>query len=189
MTADSITCQPMLDFEPTTLHSARLLLRPLRASDAGPLSLYASDERVATMTTSIPHPYPPGAADAYIAASLSGRSPEIIWAMDATPDNGAELIGVVAVKRAKAELGYWVGPPFWGTGYASEAATRVCEHLMTDHKLDRLNASVFFDNPASRSVLQHCGFRQTGDAWQYSVARQMEVPAVTFELTKLPAAA
>lgn len=189
MTADPITHQPRLDFAPTALRSDRLLLRPLRASDAGPLALYVGDKRVAGMTTSIPHPYPPGAADAYIAANLSGRSPEIAWALDATPDDGAELIGVIALKRKGADLGYWVGPPFWGTGYASEAAARVCQHLLAERGLDRLTASVFFDNPASRAVLERCGFRKTGDTWQYSVARQMEVPAVTFEMTELPNAA
>ncbi len=56
-----------------TIRTERLVLRPLRASDAGPITLHASDERVARMTAAIPHPYPPGAADAFIEGTLSGR--------------------------------------------------------------------------------------------------------------------
>ncbi|MEM6906013.1 MAG: GNAT family N-acetyltransferase, partial [Pseudomonadota bacterium] len=55
------------------LRTARLVLRPLRPSDAGPMTLYCGDERLARMTASIPHPYPPGAASAYIDAVTHGR--------------------------------------------------------------------------------------------------------------------
>lgn len=177
MTEDIIQDQDAGD-----LNGARVRLRRPRISDTGPLALYAGDRRVASMTTSIPHPYPPGAAESWVTAILTGRSPETVWIIDATPDDGAELVGVISLKREKAELGYWVGPPFWGTGYASEAAELVCRHLL-DTGLDRVFASVFFDNPGSQRVLARTGFRQTGETWLYSVARQVEVPALVYELT------
>ena len=119
-----MTAETLARIEAGEIRGERLLLRPPRMSDSGPLSLYAGDERVAKMTAMIPHPYPPGAAEAFIAAATSGRSPEAIWVIDATPDDGAEMVGVIGVKHGHAELGYWIGPPFWGTGYASEAAPR-----------------------------------------------------------------
>ena len=167
-------------YEP--LNGSRVRLRPPQLADTGPLALYAGDRRVASMTTSIPHPYPPGAAEAWVSATLTGKSPEIAWAIDASPDGGAELVGVISIKRATGELGYWVGPPYWGTGYASEAAGLVCRHLLSN-RIDRIGASVFFDNSRSERVLRRTGFRQTGDTWLYSVARGDEVPALTFELT------
>ena len=172
-----------LDIEHRELSGDRLCLRLPRISDAGPLALYAGDERVAAMTTSIPHPYPPGAAEGFIDVVLNGRSPEVVWAIDATPDGGEELIGLISVKRAAVELGYWVGPPFWGTGYASEAAAMVCRYLLEECGTGRISATVFFDNPASQRVLTRAGFRHSGETWVYSIARQMEVPARTFELT------
>lgn len=183
-----MTTEPIAIPETTELRGARILLRRPRMSDTGPLGLYAGDQRVASMTTSIPHPYPPGAAEAFVTAVLAGRSPEIVWAIDATPDGGAELVGLIGVKRASADLGYWVGPPFWGTGYATEAALLVCRHLLTAG-VERITASAFFDNPASCRVLAHVGFRPTGDAWAYSVARQMEVPTRCHALTAADLAA
>ncbi|MEM6422901.1 MAG: GNAT family N-acetyltransferase, partial [Pseudomonadota bacterium] len=103
-----------------TLTTARLVLRPLRPSDAGPMTLFASDPRVARMTSSIPHPYPPGAAEAYIARRSESGS-EQAWAIDATPGGGADFVGVIGFKPEAVEVGYWVGPPYWNAGFVSEA--------------------------------------------------------------------
>jgi len=154
-----------------TITTARLVLRPLRASDAGPISLHASDERVARMTTSIPHPYPPGAADAFIEGTLSGRRGEEVWAIDATPLGGEELIGVIGYKPEPGELGYWVGPPYWGVGYATEAVLALVANLMAAPGLERIRATVFADNAASEAVLLKAGFREIGQASGFSVAR------------------
>ena len=154
-----------------TIETERLVLRPLRLSDAGPITLHASDERVAWMTTSIPHPYPPGAAQAYIEGSLTGRLTEEAWAIDATPSDGEELIGVVAYKPEQGELGYWVGPPAWNVGYATEAVRALVAHLFAARGLERIDATVFADNAASAAVLAKTGFREIGQSSGFSVAR------------------
>ena len=164
------------------LETERLLLRQPRPSDAGAMTLYAGDKRVSGMTTSIPHPYSQQMADAFIEQILAGNHREDVWAMDATPHDGAEFIGLISLKREAAEVGYWVGPPFWSTGYASEALNAIIRHLLDDRGLAELNASVFFDNPASQQVLRKAGFAETGKTWLYSVAREAEVPALTFRL-------
>ena len=154
-----------------TIRTERLVLRPLRASDAGPISLHASDQRVARMTASIPHPYPPGAADAYIEGTLTGRRAEEVWAIDATPLGGEELIGVIGYTPATGRIGYWVGPPYWNAGYASEAVAALVAHLMSARGLERLDATVFADNAASAAVLLKAGFREIGQSSGFSVAR------------------
>lgn len=164
------------------LETERMLLRQPRPSDAGPMTLYAGDKRVAGMTTSIPHPYSLQMADTFIEQILAGKHREDVWVMDATPHDGSEFVGLISLKRETAEIGYWVGPPFWSTGYASEALDAITRHLLTDRGLPELNASVFFDNPASQQVLRKAGFSETGKTWLYSVARQAEVPALTFRL-------
>ena len=170
----AIACQDLV--------SDDLVLRMLRPSDAGPITLFAGDERVARMTTAVPHPYPPGAAEAWIASAEAGRLPEQVWAIDATPGNGPEFVGVISYKEGAGEIGYWIGPPFWGTGHATRAVAMVTRHLLTAERLGEVKASVLFDNPASQRVLKKAGFRQTGECWLFSVARGMEVPAVRFAL-------
>ncbi|MEL6235408.1 MAG: GNAT family N-acetyltransferase [Pseudomonadota bacterium] len=160
----------------------RMVLRHLRRSDAGLLGLYAGDARVARMTSSIPHPYPPGAAESFIDATLSGRRAERVWVMDGTPSDGAEVIGLISarpVSPGEEELGYWVGPPFWNTGYASEAVSAIAAHLELAG-VQRLHATVFADNPVSAHVIERAGFVRVGKASVFCVARDAAVPAELF---------
>jgi len=172
-----------------TIKTERLVLRPLRASDAGPITLHSSDQRVARMTTSIPHPYPPGAAAAYIEGTLTGRRTEEAWAIDATGSDGEELIGVISYKPAQdsgpGELGYWVGPPYWNAGYATEAVTALVAQLFGTRGLERLNAIAFYDNAASAAVLLKVGFREIGQSSGFSVARGEMVDNRVFRLERL----
>lgn len=164
------------------IRSDRLVLRPLRPSDAGPITLHASDARLARMTALIPHPYPPGAAEAFIEATLAGRRDEEVWAIDATPIEGEELVGLASFKPRESELGYWVGPPYWNAGYATGAVATLVGHLFDRRAVSSLVAPVFKDNAPSTAVLAKLGFREAGETRIYSVARGEEVPARTFRL-------
>jgi RimJ/RimL family protein N-acetyltransferase len=165
-----------------TIRTERLVLRPLRASDAGLITLHASDERVARMTISIPHPFPPGTAEAFIEGTHSGRRGEDVWAIDATPTDGEELIGVIGYRPGPGELGYWVGPPYWNAGYATEAVLALVAHLFADRARERIDAHVFADNAASAAVLMKAGFRETGRSENFSVARGEVVAQRVFRL-------
>jgi RimJ/RimL family protein N-acetyltransferase len=81
------------------IETPRFVLRPLRMSDTGLLDMYASDRRVAEQTTSIPHPLPPGAAEAFVAKAQRAERNEHVWAMDASDQGGAELMGVISLKQ------------------------------------------------------------------------------------------
>ncbi|QPM89609.1 GNAT family N-acetyltransferase [Pseudooceanicola algae] len=156
-------------------------LRPLRPSDAGLIGLYAADERVARMTTSIPHPLAPGTTEAYIARAMVPDRREIIWAIDSSRFGGAELKGVISLKRideAQSEIGYWVAPAWWNANVASEAVTAlVAANPLQDRSIF---ASVFQDNPASARVLTKNGFEYVGDAETFSVARAAKVATWTY---------
>jgi RimJ/RimL family protein N-acetyltransferase len=150
----------------------RLRLRRLRASDAGLLALYASDARVARMTMNIPHPYPPGGAEAYL-ARLERFPDEETWAIDAGEEGENGFVGVISFKPRgpdSAEVGYWVAPAFWGAGYASGAVAALAEEAR-ERGFRELTAQVFHDNDASVRVLMRCGFEYTGDGEGFSVAR------------------
>lgn len=159
----------------------RFDLRPLRRSDKGLIELYGGDLRVARMTTSIPHPLPPGSTEAFVARAMSGTRDEDVWVIDGSKSDAAEFMGLITLKRmdrAQSEVGYWVAPPYWNTGLASEAV----QALITDNPLENntIFASVFQDNPASARVLTHCGFEYIGDAESFSVARDATVPTWTY---------
>ncbi|SOH95549.1 Protein N-acetyltransferase, RimJ/RimL family [Monaibacterium marinum] len=151
------------------IETERLTLRPLRASDAGLITLYAGDARVARMTTRIPHPFPPGAAESFIGRALREDSGEQIWALDATKIDGEEILGTIAL-RDTGDVGYWIGPPFWRTGYASEALAGVISWHFAQGG-GQLKAQVFQDNDASAAVLTSAGFGYVGEGDSYSVAR------------------
>lgn len=174
MKFDAIVNQPVIETE-------RLVLRPLRRSDAGLLELYGSDERVARMTRSIPHPLPPGATEAFIARSLADGRDEDVWALDGSAKGLGELLGLIALERMdreQSEIGYWVAPAFWNTGLASEAVRALVEANPQENRT--MFASVFQDNPASARVLTNTGFQYLGDAEAFSVARGATVPTWTY---------
>lgn len=166
---------------PPKIATDRLTLRPIRRSDAGLLRLYAGDRRVAEGTRSIPHPLPPGATEAFVETAASGRSDEHVWIMDGSAHGASEVIGLISLKpleRDQSQIGYWVAPAFWNTGFASEALRAIV--AANPHNARTLFAEVFQDNPVSARVLTNCGFEYLGDAEAHSVARGATVPTWTY---------
>lgn len=159
----------------------RFSLRAPRRSDSGLMTLHAGDIRVAGMTSSIPHPLPPGAIDAYIARAADPARTEDVWVMDGTGHGLPEVLGVISLKRmdrGQSEIGYWVAPAYWNTGIASEALRVLLE---TNPRGDRtFFAAVFQDNPGSARVLTNAGFDYLGDAETFSVSRNARVPTWTY---------
>lgn len=163
------------------VETERVVLRPLRRSDLGMIELYGGDARVARMTTSIPHPIPPGMVEAYITRALEENRDADVWAMDGTKTGAAELMGVISLDRLdreQSEVSYWVAPPYWNTGLASDAVQALVEANPMRNKT--MFGSVFQDNPASARVLTHCGFEYLGDAESFCVARDATVPTWTY---------
>jgi RimJ/RimL family protein N-acetyltransferase len=174
MKQETIIPQPVIE-------APRMVLRPLRPSDAGLMALYAADRRVAEMTTTIPHPLPPGTVEAMISQAMRPDGDEVVWAMDATDFGGSELLGVISLKRmdrGQSEIVYWVAPALWNTGFASEAVNAMVAANPLANKT--IFGSVFQDNPGSARVLTNAGFEYLGDAEAFSVARGAKVPTWTY---------
>ena len=163
------------------IETPRMVLRPMRASDAGLMSHYAADKRVAEMTTSIPHPLPPGATEAFIANATNADEGSFAWVMDATPFGGSEVLGVISLNqmdRGQSEIYYWVAPALWNTGFASEAVHAMVAANPLGNST--IFGSVFQDNPGSARVLTNAGFEYLGDAEAFSVARNAKVATWTY---------
>jgi len=144
----------------------RLLLRPFGPDDAPELQRLAGNIEIARGTLTIPHPYPDGAAEQWIAAhagrfETTGDLQFAIVARDSWALAGS--IGLhVNREHERGELGYWIGVEHWGRGYAAEAAQAVVDYGFRVAGLNRIFASHFVTNPASGRVLQKAGMRHEG---------------------------
>ncbi len=175
--ADSALAQPVIA-------AGRFVLRPLRRSDAGPIRHWASDVRVARGTRSVPHPYPPGAAEALVVRAAREDRAEDVWALDGMAQDLGEVLGLIhlaRMDRRQSEISFWIAPAFWNTGLASEAVGALIAANPHDDKA--IFAEVFQDNPGSARVLTNNGFDYLGDAESFSVARGEVVPTWTYALT------
>lgn len=125
----------------------------------------ASDPLIGA-TSNVPSPYPEGGAAWFIKDTLQKRQAGTEYTF-AIVDNG-QLVGVCGlldVHDKSAELGYWVGVPFWGKGYATFAAHSVVDFGFDNLKLERILSRCIERNEASRRVLEKVGFEFTG--WEY----------------------
>jgi 8-oxo-dGTP diphosphatase len=174
---------PTDGFEP--LVTARLTLRPPAPGDAEAIHRLVNTWPVVRMLSRLPYPYPRQLTDEWIASTVTQRRDGRAWHLAITgQEDGREMvIGCVGlrVEQRTGHLGYWVGERFWGHGVAAEAAGRVVSWALANLALDRVQAQVSIDNPASAAVLRRLGFREVGRATQHFLARDAETPVLVFE--------
>lgn len=157
---------PLMDIAPgeddseSRLTTARLALRLARMGDAPAIARHANDRQVAEMTSRIPHPYGLGHAESFL-ASLGD---ELVFAI--TCRESGEFMGLTGLHATEredaAELGYWLGRPFWNKGYATEAAQAMIDHAFGALALTCVEVRCRVVNGASRRVIQKCGFGYRG---------------------------
>jgi RimJ/RimL family protein N-acetyltransferase len=143
------------------LVTARLRLRAPQREEALLIAALANDRRIAENTARIPHPYTLGDAEGFL-SYLEESESETAFAITRTDDVLIGICGLIMKPRKAPEIGYWLGVPYWGHGYATEAARAVIDHAFEDLGLERLEAGARVSNPASRRVLEKCGFQWTG---------------------------
>jgi RimJ/RimL family protein N-acetyltransferase len=141
------------------LATARLVLRAPRRSDAKAIAALANDRRVAANTARIPHPYAIEDAEQFI-ASVNKREGEACFAV--TLDGAPIGVCSVDLREDGPEMGYWLGVPFWSRGFATEAVRALIDYTFGDLEHDALISGARVNNPASRRVLEKCGFQWTG---------------------------
>lgn len=143
--------------------SSRLVLRLFELSDAPIVQILAGNEEVARTTLNIPHPYPDGAAEAWIEHTRNASQKGEIYSFAMVRKEDEAVIGCVSLRVSKsesqAELGYWVGRPFWGQGYATEATQAIVTFGLERLSLDRIYAAAMTKNPASSKVMQKIGMK------------------------------
>lgn len=145
----------------TVVATPRLKLRPLMMSDAGRIADLI-DFGIARMTSSNPHPYRLGDAEAFLDRTVAGVGRGWRYAIETDGEGLVGVIGLEAKSGPLLELGYWLGQPHWGRGYASEAAGAVLQWARDTQDVRVVVAGRFEDNPASGRVLEKVGFLYTG---------------------------
>ena len=145
-----------------TLETQRLTLRRYREADIAELLPLIGAPEVAATTLRIAHPYTDQDARAFLALA---QEPGKIW-LAITLRRDARQIGGIGLRvddqHQHAELGYWLGVPYWGQGYATEAAREMLRYGFEELQLHRIFASHFKHNPASGRVLAKLGMRHEG---------------------------
>lgn len=172
------------------LATERLILRPLVPEDAEAMHRLVNDWEVTRNLSVVPFPYPRELADEYIESTRRSLTEGTSYALAITGREGEHeiMVGVVGLRidaaKRTGRLGYWVGRRFWGHGVATEAASRLARWALANLDLDRLEAGVITDNPASAAVLRRVGFRQVGDGTENFVSRGGEHPVWRFEAVR-----
>ena len=169
-------CTPVLETE-------RLILRAPRIEDAKAIAKLANDRRIAENTARIPHPYGLADAKAYIAWANETRS-ETAFLVTLDDDVIIGACGVGQVEGENPEIGYWIGVRYWGQGFATEAARAVIDYAFERFDYDALHSSARVTNPASRRVLEKCGFQWTCSGLGRSRALNSSVPIDRFRLDR-----
>ena len=142
------------------LETKRLALRAARLEDAKAVAALANDRRIAENTARIPYPYKLADAEQFIAgANKKGEAAYLITLRDGTVIGEC---GLMFHYDDTPEIGYWLGVPYWNKGYATEALHALIDYAFTDLTHDAVQAGARVTNPASRRVLEKCGFQWTG---------------------------
>ena len=149
-----------------SLHTDRLVLRPYVLSDVAELVRLAGAREIAATTLRIPHPYREEDAVGFINTFAAEAEMGVSARFAITIQEDGQLCGGVGLRIDKdhshAELGYWIGVPYWGRGYATEAARAAVDYGFGTLKLRRIYASCVTQNAASGRVLQKIGMRHEG---------------------------
>ncbi len=166
-----------------TLETERLVLRAPDLDDAEALARLVNDRRIAENTLRIPHPYELADACAFVAAA-NAEHHEISFLICAR--DGALLggCGIARLSGDAPEIGYWLGVPFWGHGFATEAARAVIDYAFDDLGLEILLGGARVSNPASRRVMEKCGFQWTGVGLYRIRALRSSAPVDRFRLDR-----
>jgi ribosomal-protein-alanine N-acetyltransferase len=151
---------------PLPLQTPRLTLRPYTPADIPGLVPLIGAREVAATTLRIPHPYTEDIAREFIALAEKDQASGQCVRSAITLRQTGELCGGIGLQiesdHRRAELGYWIGVPYWGNGYATEAARAMVEYGFETLELQRIFASYVPRNVASGRVLQKIGMLREG---------------------------
>jgi len=166
---EEIPREPYREGSSPVLETKRLALRAARLEDAKAVAALANDRRIAENTARIPYPYKVADAEKFIGgANKNGETAFLVTLRDRTVIGAC---GIMFHYDDVPELGYWLGVPYWNKGYA-------------DLSHETLQAGARVTNPASRRLLEKCGFQWTGVGLYRINAIKSSAPIDRFRLER-----
>lgn len=165
------------------LETERLLLRPVSAADLPRIAALMADHDVAKNLSTAPHPYTLADAEMFF-AKHSERGESHVFALVRKSDDAFIGKNGLHAKDGLVEMGYWLGKPYWGQGFGTEAARRVLAFGFNNLNLQQIVAGWFEDNPASGRILAKLGFTITETIERNCLARGHAVRCNMMVLTR-----
>jgi RimJ/RimL family protein N-acetyltransferase len=167
---------------PFVLETERLNLRKPTLADTKTIAALANDRRIAEMTRRMPHPYTRDDAVRFVEA-VAGDSGETVFLIESN-HVPVGMAGVDWSEPDAPELGYWIGVDHWGRGFATEAVRAVIDYTFEAFAVDQLCSGARVVNPASRNVLEKCGFQWSGVELHRFRALGSSTPVDRFRLSR-----
>jgi len=167
---------------PCVLETERLTLRRPTLADVKAITNLANDRRIAENTRRLPHPYRQEHAVAFVRATADGTHEAAFLV-----EHNHAAIGMVGINWAAKdapELGYWLGVAHWGRGFGTEAARAAIDFFFEETDAELLYAGARVANPASRNILEKCGFQWTGVELHRFEALGSSSPVDSFRLSR-----
>ncbi|MBN8980223.1 MAG: GNAT family N-acetyltransferase [Rhizobiales bacterium] len=163
------------------LETKRLTLRQPTLADIEAIAGIVSDKRVSINLRRVPHPYSVDDARDFI--NSTADSAETVFLIEAA-NKAIGLVGLSWETEGVPELGYCFGVDHWGKGYATEAARAAIDFAFEEFAIERMTSGARVLNPASRHVLEKCGFNWTGVELHRFVALGSSTPVDCFKLER-----
>jgi RimJ/RimL family protein N-acetyltransferase len=152
--------QILREASPCVLETERLSLRRPTLADVKAIARLANDRRIAENTRRLPHPYSQEHAVDFVRYTAA-EPRELVFLIE---NNfvAVGMVGINTVEPEAPELGYWLGVEHWGQGFGTEAARAVIDYFFEEFSGEHLFAGARVTNPASRNILEKCGFQWCG---------------------------
>ena len=164
------------------LETERLTLRRPTLADVKAIARLANDRRIAENTRRLPHPYSQDDAIEFVRATANENRGTVFLI-----ESDFETIGVVGVDWREPdapELGYWLGVEHWGQGFGTEAARAMIDFSFEEFDIEHLISGARIANPASRNILEKCGFQWSGVELHRFEALRSSTPVDRFRLSR-----
>jgi len=164
------------------LETERLMLRRPTLADVKAIARLANDRRIAENGRRLPHPYLQDHAVEFVRGIANdGRETVFLIENNHTPIG---MVGVDWPEPETPELGYWLGVDYWGQGFATEAARAVIDFTFDEFEVEQMRSGARVANPASRNVLEKCGFQWSGVELHRFEALGSSSPVDCFRLSR-----
>jgi RimJ/RimL family protein N-acetyltransferase len=164
------------------LETERLTLRQPTLADVKTIAHLANDRRIAENARRLPHPYSQEHAIAFVRA-LAGDLRKTVFLIE-SQHRPIGMVGIDWRKPDTPELGYWLGVDHWGQGFGTEAARAAIDFFFEEFDADLLFSGARVANPASRNILEKCGFRWTGVELHRFESLESSTPVDCFRLPR-----